>query len=213
MSEKMKESAPENDAADMQVDVDPCAAECAASDAAQEDPAAVLQNRVDELEKENADLKDQYLRKAADFENFRKRSIREKQDAIDYANTNLLLDIITIIDDFERAIKVGETAADVASFRDGVVMIKDKFTALLSSKYNLTGYDSVGTAFDPNVHEALGRLPADDVTEPTVGEEYLRGYMLKDRVVRAAKVMVKMPQAENAETNGSESPAAETPES
>lgn len=152
-----------------------------------------LTKEIESLKDENEKLKDQYLRKAADFENYRKRVIKEKQEAIDYANSNILLDMIGIIDDFERAIKAGDETSDVAAFKDGIVMIKDKLVSVLDSKYGLTGYDSLNTPFNPEIHEALGRVIDPGVKEPVVGEEYLRGYRLKDRVIRSAKVMVKMP--------------------
>lgn len=152
-----------------------------------------LTREIETLKEENEKLKDQYLRKAADFENYRKRVIKEKQEAIDYANSNILLDMIGIIDDFERAIKAGDETSDVAAFKDGIVMIKDKLVSVLDSKYGLTGYDSLNTPFNPEIHEALGRVVDPGVKEPLVGEEYLRGYRLKDRVIRSAKVMVKMP--------------------
>ena len=152
-----------------------------------------LAEEIESLKDENEKLKDQYLRKAADFENYRKRVIKEKQEAIDYANSNILLDMIGIIDDFVRAIKAGEETSDVAAFKDGVVMIKDKLVSVLDSKYGLTGYDSLNMPFNPEIHEALGRVIDPDVKEPVVGEVYLRGYRLKDRVIRSAKVMVKMP--------------------
>lgn len=165
----------------------------AGENSAEDSGSEKLLKEIETLKEENEKLKDQYLRKAADFENYRKRVIKEKQEAIDYANTNILLDMIGIIDDFERAIKAGGETVDVAAFKDGVVMIKDKLVSVLDSKYGLTGYDSVNTPFDPEIHEALGRVTDPEVKEPTVGEEYLRGYRLKGRIIRSAKVMVKMP--------------------
>lgn len=151
--------------------------------------------QIEQLKKELAEIKDSFLRKAADFDNYRKRSIKEKQEAIDYANANLLADLVTVIDDFERAIKAG-SSSDLDSFKQGVVMIKDKMVSLLDSKYDLKGYESLNKPFDPTIHEALGSVQSPDVTEPTVGEVYLKGYKLKGRVVRVAKVMVKIPVKE-----------------
>jgi len=114
----------------------------------EEDPAS----RMQELEKLNADLQDQYLRKAADFENYRKRMIREKQEAIDYANTGLLLDLVQILDDFDRAIDAGTTSGEQdssAAFSDGVVMIRKQLGSMLETKYGLEYYPSKDTGFDP----------------------------------------------------------------
>lgn len=155
-----------------------------------------LVSRVEELEKLNADLNDQYLRKAADFDNYRKRMIREKQDAIDFANTNLLVDLVQILDDFDRAIASGgvhEAGSPGAALTDGVTIIRNQLSSMLENKYGLVHYPVEGTVFDPHVHEAIGSIPSPEVKEPTVAEEFVKGYKLKDRVIRVAKVMVRMP--------------------
>lgn len=160
------------------------------------------------LEKENAELKDQYLRKVADFDNYRKRMLREKQDAFDYANTNLLTDLLESLDNFDRALEAAQTATEVNTVVDGIRMTKDKLVSMLETKYNLSGYGVKGDLFDPNMHEAIASAPA-PVADPVCSEVYLKGYKLKDRVIRHAKVMVQMPDgsvppAEGAETSDSE---------
>ncbi len=163
------------------------------------------------LEAELADLKDQYLRKAADFENFRKRMNQEKQNAIDYANQSLLLDIIPILDDFERAIKSADTSMDFSSFHEGVSMIAKRLVSELENKWGLKRYESENQPFNPEIHEAIMMDKSADVSEPTVAEDFLKGYMLKDRVVRSAKVKVLMPaeirMEERSEENGNDTPA------
>ena len=157
---------------------------------------SALKTRVAELEKLNAELQDQYLRKAADFDNYRKRMIKEKQDAIDFANTNLLVDLVQVLDDFDRAIAAGgahEAGTPAAAFADGVTMIRKQLGGMLETKYGLAYYPVKGAHFDPTIHEAIGSLPSADVKEPTVSEEFTKGYKLKDRVIRVAKVMVQMP--------------------
>lgn len=152
--------------------------------------------RIQELEKQQAELQDQLVRKAADFDNYRKRMIREKQEAIDFANTVLLTDLVQILDDFDRAIDAGVATEDTTAataFADGVVMIRKQLGSLLETKYGMEYYPSKDQLFDPHVHEAIGTQPDSDITEPTVAEEYLKGYKLKGRVIRLAKVMVKMP--------------------
>jgi molecular chaperone GrpE len=146
-----------------------------------------------ELEEQIADLKDQYLRKAAEFENFRKRLLKDKQDAIDFANQKLFEDLIPIIDDFERAVKSGENSEDKALY-EGISMIEKRLVGTLESKWGLTRFDSQGELFDPNKHEALMMETSSDVEEDTVGEELIKGYMLKDRVIRPAKVKVIKPE-------------------
>lgn len=154
-----------------------------------------IEEKYSELQKEYTDLKDQYLRKLAEFDNYRKRMIREKQEAFDYANTNLLKDLIAILDDFDRALTVSpkvEGNVEVTSFVDGVKMINKQLVNMLDAKYNLTSYCVAGDSFNPDIHEAIGSLQM-PVAEPVCAEVYLKGYMLKERVVRHAKVMVHMP--------------------
>jgi len=155
-----------------------------------------LSVRVSELEKLNADLQDQYLRKAADFDNYRKRMIKEKQDAIDFANSALLVDLVEILDNFDRALVASgnpDAGTPSAAFKEGVAMIRTQFGTLLESKYGLTYYPAKGSSFDPNLHEAIGTAASPDVKEPTVAEEFVKGYKLKDRIIRHAKVMVHTP--------------------
>jgi molecular chaperone GrpE len=165
----------------------------------QEEVPVDSESRIAELETEIAELKDQYLRKVADFENFRKRMNRDKQEAIDFANQSLLLDIIQIMDDFERAIKSAESAdmksaQNFQSFYEGVSMIEKHLSSQLENKWGLKHFDSVGEIFDPNKHEALMVEKSPDVSESTVAEDLVKGYILKDRVIRAAKVKVVMPE-------------------
>jgi molecular chaperone GrpE len=152
------------------------------------------EEKIAELEKQLAETRDQLLRKAADFENFRKRMNQEKQNAIEFANQSLLLDIIPVIDDFERAIQSGEKAADLNTFIEGVKMIEKRLTGQLESKWGLKRFNSAGEPFDPNKHEALMMDKSPDVTEAVVQEDLVRGYSLKDRVIRPAKVKVLMPE-------------------
>ena len=151
-----------------------------------------------ELEAKLAELNDQYLRKAADFENFRKRMNREKQELTEFANQNLLLDLIPVIDDFERAIKSAETSKDFASFHEGIAMIEKRLSSQLESKWGLKRFDSEGQPFDPNRHEALQMEKAAGITEAVVKEDFVKGYLLKDKVIRCAKVKVLMPEGEGA---------------
>lgn len=162
--------------------------------------ASALEARVKELESANAalqeelsSLKDQYLRKLADYENFRKRMFREKDDAVQFANSSLILDLIGVIDDFDRAAASADAHGhDYAALLDGVRMIHTRLIGLLEGKYGLKRFDSAGQVFDPNLHEAIAS-EVGDFEEPTVAEEFLSGYRLHDRVVRCAKVKVAMP--------------------
>lgn len=197
-ADSVSASAPETDNTSDQEDTASAATQAGAS--SDEKAGTDLTERIADLEKMNAQLQDQYLRKAADFDNYRKRMIREKQEAIDYANTNLLSDLVKVLDDFDRAIESGSTleaGSAGAAFADGVVMIRSQLGGMLQSKYGLEYYPSLGSVFDPNIHEAIASHPSPEVSEPTVSEEFMKGYRLKDRIVRLAKVAVSMP-AENA---------------
>ncbi|MCR5289138.1 MAG: nucleotide exchange factor GrpE [Treponema sp.] len=175
----------------------------------QDAPESKLEDRIAELEKENAELKDQLLRRAADFDNYRKRMLKEKQDAFDYANTNLLQDLLNSIDDFDRTLAAGATATDVKSIVDGISMINKNLVSMLESKYNLVAYGVKGDVFNPDEHQALASEQG-AVAEPVLKEVYLKGYKLKDRIIRLAKVMVTMPDGSVKNTEAEKS--AETKE-
>jgi len=152
--------------------------------------------KIASAEAELSNLKDQYLRKAAEFENFRKRMTKDKQDAIDFANQSLLLDLIPVIDDFERAIKSSESSQDFNTLREGISLIEKRLVSQLENKWGLVRFESVGAPFDPNRHEAIMMEKSKDVAEAVVGEDFVHGYTLKERVVRSAKVKVIMPEDE-----------------
>lgn len=151
------------------------------------------EEKIAALEKENADLKDQLLRRAADFDNYRKRTIKEKQDAYDYANTALLQDLLDSLDNLDRTVEAAEKADDPKAIADGVKIISSSLISMLETKYNLTAFGQAGEDFNPDMHEAIGSCQ-DEVEKPVLKEVYLKGYKLKDRVIRNAKVMVTMPK-------------------
>ena len=151
------------------------------------------------LEADVNDLKDQLLRKQADFENFRKRLIREREDAIRYANSNLLLDLVEVIDNFERAIKSSEDSKDFDVFHQGIELIEKQFISMLESKYGLKRFESKDEDFDPERHQAIAAEDVLDLDRQIVLEDFQKGYMLHDRVLRHAKVKVAMPATQAAE--------------
>ncbi len=163
-----------------------------------------LADRIGELDKENTDLKEQLLRKQADFENFRKRLIREKEDSIKYANSNLLLDLVNVMDDFERAIKSSEESRDFESFHSGVEMIEKQLVSLLERKYGLKRFESEGEPFDPEKHEAIAMQDSSDHETMVVLEDFQKGYQLHDRVLRHSKVKVANPVEKVEDTPQSE---------
>jgi len=166
------------------------------------------ETRIAALESEVSSLKDQYLRKLADYENFRKRMFREKEDAVQFANSNILSDLVGVMDNFDRAVQSSETSRDFQGLHDGVDMIRKGLLGLLESKYGLSRFDSLGVVFDPNVHEAV-MCESGDCAEPLVIEEFVKGYKLRDRVLRSAKVKVRMP-VEGGAATGSEENTSDT---
>ena len=163
-----------------------------------------VQENLDALKQENSELKDQYLRKHADFENYRKRMAREKADSVKYGNQELLKDLIEVIDNFDRAIKSAQDSQDFNSFRDGISMIEQQFTGMLESKWGLKKMACSGVEYDPNSHEALMMEESAEVEVPTVLEDFQAGYTLHDRVLRPAKVKVGKPSVQAAPQADSE---------
>lgn len=143
-----------------------------------------------QLKAENSELKNQYLRKSADFENYRKRMLKEKQDTSRYANVELLKDLIEVVDNFERAIKAADDSADFDSFKEGISIIEQQFAGMLINKWGLKKIESDGEAFDANFHEAMMMEESGEYEVDTVAEVFQNGYMLHDRVLRPAKVKV-----------------------
>jgi molecular chaperone GrpE len=165
----------------------------------QNDKIAELEAKAADLSAQLEDVRDQLLRKTADFENYRKRMNQEKQKAIEFANESLLLDIIPVMDDFERAIQSAEASEELSglpagkAMLDGISMIEKQLAGKLENKWGLKRFNSAGEPFDPNRHEAMLMEKSPDIEEPVVQEDFVKGYMLKDRVIRAAKVKVLMP--------------------
>jgi molecular chaperone GrpE len=171
------------------------------------------ESRIKLLEEEASDLKDKLLRKQADFENFRKRMLRERDETARYANAALLSDVIGLIDDFERAIRSAEESKDFASFLAGISLIEKQLVEMLESRWGLKRFTSKGDGFDPNKHEAVLRVEGPADLKPTVVEEYQKGYFLNERVLRPAKVKVMVPaqaSGPSSEDGGSPSGSGES---
>ena len=172
--------------------------EPATADALDDDEGGVAatdsrSGQVADLTAEIAQLRDDLLRKQADFENSRKRLIRDKEEAIRFANDALLLDLTGILDDFGRAISASEKSRDFATLHSGIELIEKQLLATLERKWGLSRFDSAGQPFDPERHEALATEPSTEHREATVLEDYQKGYVLHGRVIRAARVRVATP--------------------
>lgn len=162
-----------------------------------------LETRIEELASENRRLQDELLRKAADFENSRKRVVRDRDEAIRYANAALLSDVLPIIDDFERAIQSAEESKDFAAFYAGVSLIEKQLVSVLERNWGLKRFSAAGEPFDPEKHEAIAAEESEAHDKELVLEEYQKGYLLHDRVLRPAKVKVAKPVALPAPPEGS----------
>lgn len=148
------------------------------------DPAT---ERIAQLEHELATIRDQYLRSRAEFENFRKRQEREQAKFRASAAEGILLDLLPILDNLERALQHADTNAE--QIVQGVDMVLRQMRDALGS-HGLTPIPAARERFDPNVHEAIAQSPSKDVAADHVIEEYQRGYLLADRVLRPSRVVV-----------------------
>jgi molecular chaperone GrpE len=134
-------------------------------------------------------FRDLAMRSQADFENFKKRSAREKEDAIKYANNSLLQRLVAIIDNFELGLAAAKEQAQQSPIYSGMVLVQKQLNDLLAEN-GLQPIEAAGEPFDPNLHEAIAHEPSDEVPEGTVLRQVSRGYRIKDRLLRPAKVVV-----------------------
>ncbi len=141
------------------------------------------------LRRELAEEQDRYLRLRADFDNFRKRVERDREESSRRQLADVLLDILPVIDNLERAAAAAGTLEDV---RGGVEMIHRQFAEALR-RFGLAEIPALGLPFDPRLHEAVAREESSDVHAPTVVGEFQRGYWLNDRLLRPALVRVAVP--------------------
>lgn len=145
------------------------------------------------LRKELDDLKEAHLRRLADMENLRKRFEREKSEFQQYALNSIMLELLAIGDNFERALQAGPSDADGKTFREGIELILRMFQSLLT-KQGVRPIVLKDRAFDPNFQHAMTVEESDKVEEPTVDEELQKGYLLHDRLLRPTLVKVLVPK-------------------
>jgi molecular chaperone GrpE len=157
------------------------------------DEAAALRQQHDELN-------DKYLRLAAEYDNFRRRSLRERQDALKYGNENLVRELLATVDNLERAVghgreELGEQAVQLLA---GVELT---FRSLMQTleKFGVKEVEALGSAFDPNVHQAIRQVPSDTHPAGSVAEVLQKGYLLADRLLRPALVGVSSGPTEKPE--------------
>ncbi len=158
--------------------------------AAPQGEAAAGTDRLTQLEQELATRDGQLKRMAADFENARKRQATEREELTKFAAERVMLNLLPVIDNFDRALQAARSATDVATVTQGVDMIYRQLQDLLT-KTGVAAIEAAGQTFDPTLHEAVLRVPADaDQADNTVVEELQRGYLLNGKVIRHALVKV-----------------------
>jgi molecular chaperone GrpE len=168
--------------------------------------AAPLSARIDELgkkleqlEKDKKETYDRLLRTAADFDNFKKRSRRESQEAEDRGRQSLLKELLPAIDNLERA--VAHAGNESGAVVEGLRLVLKQLTAALE-KFGVRAFESAGKAFDPQLHEAVQQLETDEHPAGTVVSEFQKGYLMGERLLRPAMVLVAKPKSSDAASHG-----------
>lgn len=147
-------------------------------------------DRVEELTRQLEEMKDKYLRLTAEFDNYRKRTLKEKADLLKYASEEVLKDLLPVIDDLDRALKAIETANDIGPVKEGISLIVNKFNDFLKAK-GVKEIDAVGQELDTDLHEAITKIPVqDDAQKGKIVDVIQKGYLLHDKVMRYSKVVV-----------------------
>lgn len=160
----------------------PEADKVAEDDNAQTDNSAPVNNESDEW-------KDKYLRLSAEFDNYRKRTLKEKMDLIESGGEDVIKSMLSVMDDFGRALAAMQNATDVASVREGVELIAQKMNDALRAK-GVSEIEAVGLPLDTDLHEAVAKFPAGDDKKGLIIDVVQKGYKLKEKVIRYAKVVV-----------------------
>jgi molecular chaperone GrpE len=152
---------------------------------------ARLREALEAKSREADTARDRYMRTVAEFDNARKRAVREREELIRGANEGLIRELLPVLDNLERALQAARDDAGAAAVTAGVELIQRELLRVLE-KFGVTAFTSVGTPFDPERHEAVARVPAAGRPEMTVVGETARGYLLNGRVLRPAMVTVAM---------------------
>jgi len=148
-----------------------------------------LKEKLEELESENKDLQERLLRKAAEFDNYKKRTENEFAQVMANANAGLIADLLPVLDDFERFLGSGHESEDINGLVSGVELIYKNLVKVLE-KRGVEPIDAVGQEFDPEKHEALMQVESEEHPSNTVVDEHLKGYVMNDRVLRHSQVLV-----------------------
>ncbi len=158
-----------------------------------------VETEIQRLDAENKELKDKFLRKIAEFENYKRRIENDQINFFKYANENLIKDLLNILDDFERSLNYSNGETNQNNMLEGIKLIRDKFQKILTN-YGLKYIEALNKPFDFHLHEALLQVPKEGVPPHTVIEEVEKGYMLKDKVIRHTKVIVSSDEVQTDES-------------
>jgi len=148
-----------------------------------------LLEEIERIKRERDEYKELYLRKVADFENYKKRMEEDWRKAVEFATERFIFEILPVIDNLERALNMDEKHKATKDFREGISMIYKQFLAVIE-KEGVRSFSSKGMPFDPKIHEAISIVETEEYPPNTVVEEYEKGYFLKDKLLRPAKVQV-----------------------
>jgi len=149
-----------------------------------------LHAQIESLNEEKAELNDRFLRLYSEFENYKKRTHKEKIDLIATASEKVILGLLPVVDDYERAIQFNQTVEDVNALKEGFELIYNKLVALLK-RFEVEEIEAEGKTFDTDLHEAVTHFPAQcEEDKGKIMEVTQKGYKLKDKVIRFAKVVV-----------------------
>ena len=151
------------------------------------------EEKIAALEKEIEELKKEALYKAAENDNWRKRMMQQKEEAVAYANASLLNDLLESLDNFDRTLDAAKDAKDAKTIADGIKMISKNLVSMLENKYGLSSFGKEGDEFNPEEHEAIGRVEDEKAKKETLQQVYMKGYKLNGKIIRNAKVMVSVP--------------------
>ena len=144
----------------------------------------------DKLKAEATEWQNKYLRLYAEFDNFKRRTSKERFELLQIAGKDVISDLLTVLDDFERAQKSIETATDVVAVKEGVTLVQHKLKSILNQK-GLKEMESIGKEFDADLHEGITSIPAPSADlKGKVIDELEKGYLLNDKVIRFAKVII-----------------------
>jgi len=154
--------------------------------------------KIAELEVANVTLKDQLLRKAAEFENYKRRTDQNSINFAKYASENIILELLPIIDDLSRSLKIGKEKSENDPFYKGVELILAKFHKILEVQ-GVKSMESIGKEFNVDFHDVMMQIPRTDIAEHIIIDEIEKGYFLNDKVIRHAKVVVATSPSESIE--------------